>query len=53
MDIYLTDFRGIGFRNVGRSLYEAIGNLTGNRYKEFLPFSTRPLVRIFKYPNKG
>ncbi len=53
MNIYLTDFRGIGFRNVGRSLYEAIENLTGNHYKEFLPFSTQSLSRIFKCLNKG
>lgn len=51
MDIYLTDFRGIGFRNVGKSLYEVMDNLTGNHYKEFLPFSTQPLSRIFKCLN--
>ena len=33
MDIYLTDFRGIGFRNVGKSLYEVIDNLTGDHYR--------------------
>jgi hypothetical protein len=51
-DIYLTDFRGIGFRKVGNSLDETIEKLTGEQYKEFLPFSIKPLPRTFKCLNK-
>lgn len=47
-DIYLTDFRGIGFRKIGQSLYEAVDNLTGSNFKEFLRFSSEPLARNFK-----
>jgi len=46
-DIYLTDFRGVGFRKAGRSLYELVDNLTGH-HKTFLPFSSNPLPRTFK-----
>ncbi len=46
-DIYLTDFRGTGFRKVGQSLYELIDNLTGHN-KEFLPFASHSLPKTFK-----
>ena len=51
-DIYLTDFRGIGFRKAGKSLHEMIENLTGDNYKYFLPFSNRPLAKTFKCLNR-
>ncbi|WP_344825259.1 SMI1/KNR4 family protein [Chryseobacterium ginsenosidimutans] len=51
-DIYLSDFRGIGFRKVGKSLYELIENLTNSNYKSFLSFSTQPLGKEFKCLNK-
>ncbi|SDK63236.1 hypothetical protein SAMN04487898_11030 [Pedobacter sp. ok626] len=51
-EIYLTDFRGIGFRKVGKSMYEMIENLTGDNYRYFLPFSDKPLARTFKCLNR-
>lgn len=48
-DIYLTDFRGSGFRKIGNSLFEAIDHLTCmDTYKKYLPFSSEPLPLTFK-----
>lgn len=46
-DIYLTDFRGTGFKKVGGSLYRVINNLTHNG-SEHTPVFNNPKERIFK-----
>jgi hypothetical protein len=48
LDIYITDFKGTGFRKAGKSIDELISNLTGGSIKEFLPFCSHPLPRTFK-----
>ncbi|MGY5252928.1 hypothetical protein [Sphingobacterium spiritivorum] len=46
-DIYLTDFRGTGFKKVGESLYRVIDNLTHNG-PQYTPVFDNPKKRIFK-----
>jgi hypothetical protein len=47
-DIYITDFRGVGFTRVSGSLYEFFEKITSNKFKEILPFSIGPLEKVFK-----
>ncbi|QYS90053.1 SMI1/KNR4 family protein [Flavobacterium columnare] len=52
-DIYITDFRGIGFRKVGNNLYECFENLTSkDKFKMYIPFSLESLNNTFKILNK-
>ncbi|WP_437921541.1 SMI1/KNR4 family protein [Sphingobacterium sp. LRF_L2] len=51
-DIYITDFRGIGFRKVGQSLNELFDNLTESNFRNFLPFSSQPLPKTFRCLSK-
>jgi hypothetical protein len=48
-EIYLTDFRGTGFKKVGKTLYELLGKMANEKYyKKILPFSKEPLPNIFE-----
>lgn len=48
-DIYITDFRGIGFTRVASNLYEFFEKITlSSSFKEILPFSQNPLPNTFK-----
>lgn len=49
MDIYITDFKGIGIRKAGSNIDEVFQRLTDSEeYKLLLPFSTSPLPKTFK-----
>ncbi|MBU2946286.1 SMI1/KNR4 family protein [Zobellia uliginosa] len=48
-DIYITDFKGLGFTKAGRNLYDFFEKITSkNKFKEVLPFSENSLPNIFK-----
>lgn len=48
-DIYITDFRGIGFVKVADNLYEFFEKITSlSTFKEVLPFSQNPLLSSFQ-----
>jgi hypothetical protein len=48
-EIYITDFKGMGFKKIGNTLYEIMEKLIDEKlYKEILPFSQKPLPNIFK-----
>jgi hypothetical protein len=49
LDIYITDFRGLGFTKVAENLYEFFHKVTSeNGFQEVLPFSQKPLPKVFK-----
>lgn len=49
MDIYITDFRGIGIRKAGKSLWDVFEQLTDKeKFRNILPFSQEPLTRTFQ-----
>ncbi|MDR2285615.1 MAG: SMI1/KNR4 family protein [Sphingobacterium sp.] len=47
-DIYITDFRGTGFRKVGETLYEVIQNLTSDSIIQRMPFEKEALPDTFE-----
>ncbi len=48
-DIYITDFRGIGFTKVASNLYELFEKITSeSSFKEVLPFNQNPLPNVFQ-----
>jgi hypothetical protein len=53
-DIHITDFRGIGFRKAGKTLYEVLEKMTHQKYyKEIFPlFQSKPLPNIFECLNR-
>jgi len=49
LDIYITDFRGIGFTKVANNLYDFFENITSeNTFKNILPSSEKSLLKTFK-----
>lgn len=47
-DIYLTDFRGIGYKKIAKNLYECLDILSkGYKIKEDLPFAINPSPKSF------
>ncbi|SEM10990.1 SMI1-KNR4 cell-wall [Aquimarina amphilecti] len=48
-DIYITDFRGLGFTKVANNLYEFFSKITSEtNFKKILPFSINPYPQSFK-----
>lgn len=48
-DIYITDFRGLGFTKVASNLYDFFDSITSKEdYKKVLPFSNDFLPKIFQ-----
>lgn len=49
MDIYITDFRGLGFTKVAKDLFEFLDLIISkSHFKKVLPFSTEPLKPTFE-----
>ncbi|SUB88398.1 Uncharacterised protein [Porphyromonas macacae] len=49
MNIYITDFRGIGFLKVANDLYDFFEKVVSkSKYKEVLPFTENALPNIFQ-----
>jgi hypothetical protein len=47
-DIYITDFKGIGIRKAGNSIWDVFERLTNiTSFKTLLPFSKEPLAKTF------
>lgn len=48
-DIYLTDFRGIGYKKIANNLYDCLDILSkGYKIKENLPFTINPSSKSFR-----
>ena len=48
-DIYITDFKGLGFTKTGKNLYDFFEKLTSkNKFKEILPFTESSLPATFE-----
>lgn len=53
LDIYITDFGGLGFTKVANNLYDFFRKITSQTdYKKVLPFSENPLPNTFKPLNR-
>lgn len=52
-DIFMTDFRGIGFKKIAGNLYDCLESLTeGYKIREELPFAISPMKNIFEVYDK-
>ena len=47
-DIFLTDFRGLGFRKIAENLYDCLSFFTNQNTISKLPFFTIPLQNTFE-----
>lgn len=48
-DIFITDFRGIGFKKIATDLYKCLEELTkGYKIRKELPFAISPMKNIFE-----
>ena len=52
-DIYSTNFRGVPFTKIASNLYELFDQMTSeSTFKNILPFSEKPLPKVFNALNK-
>lgn len=50
-DIFMTDFRGFGFRKIAKNLYQCLDILTDDIKIRQLPFFTKAYEKTFKVIN--